>query len=175
MTEAEKSCGLFHCPFGVAYDLMPSIPWDSIPFEDSDSDDPANDYIVDVKIHKLMPEQWPCIPNWHQDFVPRDPVTLQEYPERITPERRIFMWLSGPPFTEFQDGRTIKPREWMVFTQADWHRGSASTEHCWRTFVRLAPLDIMRAGLPNESIPAPADQWIRRHCQVYLDVNKYTW
>lgn len=25
----------------------------------------------DVKIHMLMPNQYPCIPNWHFDNVPR--------------------------------------------------------------------------------------------------------
>jgi hypothetical protein len=175
MTEAEKSCGLFHCPLGEAYTLMPSIPWGDIPFEDDDTDDPLNDYIVDVKIHKLMPEQWPCIPNWHCDFIPRDPNTLVEDYSKANTDRRMFMWLSGPPLTEFKDGRKIIPKTWEAFTQADMHRGMPAIEHCWRTFVRVAPIDIVMAGLPKESIPAPPDQWIRRHAQVYLDVNKFKW
>jgi hypothetical protein len=163
-----SDCGLFHCPLEEARELMPELPWDESPILD------GVEYIVDVKVHKLMPNQWPCIPNWHGDFVPRDPVTLQERPDLIDPVQ-MFMWLSGPPFTEFRDGRKVRAREWIPFTQYDVHRGVAATEHCWRTFIRIAPADVMRVGLPNEEIPAPPEQWVRRHTQVYLDVNGFRW
>jgi hypothetical protein len=31
----------------------------------------VEDFTWDVKVHMLMPAQWPCIPNWHYDNVPR--------------------------------------------------------------------------------------------------------
>lgn len=167
---AEGTCGLFHCPLSEAIRLLPALPWDSAPIWE------GVEYVVDVKVHKLMPKQWPCIPNWHCDFVPRDEETLVERPELITDGGPPMMfWISGPPITEFKDGRTVTPGEWMEFTQRDYHRGIAATEHGWRTFIRLAPADLVRAGLPREEIPAPPDQWIRRHAQVYLDAGSYKW
>lgn len=32
---------------------------------------PIKDGVIDVKIHMLMPNQYPCIPNWHYDLVPQ--------------------------------------------------------------------------------------------------------
>ncbi len=166
----EGTCGLFHCPLDEARRLMPSIPWADAPLH------AGVDYIVDVKVHKLMPGQWPCIPNWHCDFIPRDPETLVERPDLIDgDEEPMFMWLSGPPFTEFRDGREIPARTWIEFTQMDEHRGIVATEHCWRTFARIAPAPLVRAGLPREQVPAPPSERIRRHTQVYLDAERFKW
>lgn len=165
-----NTCGLFHTPLESARRLIPELPWDLAPIRE------GVEYIADVKIHKLMPGQWPCIPNWHCDFVPRDEVTLIEQPHRIDDSAApMLMWLSGPPVTEFKDGRVVPIRQWVEFTQRDEHRGIAATDHCWRTFVRLAPVDMMRVGLPMEMIPASSDSWIRRHSQVYLDAEKFKW
>lgn len=81
--------------------------------------------------------------------------------------QKIFLILSGPPFTEFKDGRKIKPWEWNEFTQFDLHRGAKSTQHQWRLFARVAPIQLLK--------PAPSNKWIRRHCQVYLDAANFQW
>lgn len=154
-----KHPGLFHCPSDEAIVLMPELhkAWATVPVESG---------IVDVKVHMLMPGQYPCIPNWHCDFVPRDDdKTLR--PDLIDPSLEMFMWVDGPPTTEFRDGREVKPREWVKFTQLDEHRGVASTEHCWRTFIRVVPESLLK--------PAPPEQWLRRHTQVYLDAENFKW
>lgn len=155
-------CGLYHCPLGMARNLMPELQeaWDTAPIYMHEK------YIVDVKIHMLMPGQWPCIPNWHCDFVPRDD-DLQLQPHLIDDTKEILMWLSGPPITEFADGRLIMPKKWVIFNQRDQHRGVASKKHTWRTFIRLVPEPLL--------LPAEPELWIRRHAQVYLDVNQFTW
>lgn len=176
---AEGTCGLFHCPLDWARLLLPhSVPWDTLPHEVREKEHaviPSSRYVVDVKVHKLMPEQWPCIPNWHYDFIPRDPDTLQEDFSKVDPSAVMWMWLSGGPYTEFRDGREVPAHTWIPFTQKDEHRGTPAQYHSWRTFVRLTPIHLMRAGLPGEIIPAPPDQWVRRHAQVYLDAEKYRW
>jgi len=155
-------CGLFRCPLDVAPALMPEL-------------EPLFSYapryqqeraIVDVKIHMLMPGQWPCIPNWHYDFTPRDSQGIKQ-PEKRDRANKMHVLLSGPPYTEFRDGRTLHPWQWSEFTQFDEHRGSVSTDHCWRLFARVVPESLCPA--------APATQWVRRHCQVYLDSQNFEW
>lgn len=123
-------------------------------------------FLVDVKVHMLMPGQWPCIPNWHTDFCPRNEKGIKVLSER-DPKYRMYMWLSGPPFTEFKDGREVIPETWIEFNQFDEHRGTQATEHGWRMFVRVAPVEIA----PNY----PPEMWIRRHSQVYLDSETFNW
>jgi len=69
--------------------------------------------------------------------------------------------------TEFKEGEQPKPKEWFKFTQKDLHRGTKSDKHCWRGFIRAAHKDILP---PNDS-----DKVMRRHTQVYLDANNFTW
>lgn len=169
---AKGACGLFHVPLANAREIMPDLPWDEAPVRE------GVEYIADVKVHMLMPGQWPCIPNWHQDFVPRDPETLEERPDLLGPDNPpMLLWLSGPPLTEFKDEgiSAVPARTWVEFTQFDEHRGVAATEHGWRTFIRLTPVEVMREGLPHEVIPAPPEKWIRRHTQVYLDAENFKW
>lgn len=125
-------------------------------------------YLFDIKVHMLMPGQWPCIPNWHCDFVPRD--SDGKLCPDLVPEQPKTMWLyvSGHPFTQFRDGRTFYAGEWVPFTQKDWHRGSASELHCWRLFIRAAPADLV-----PDSVKKIAG--VRRHCQVYLDSENFVW
>lgn len=154
--------GLFHCPLDYAAEVMPELEevFESAPIP------PRVDYTVDVKVHMLMPGQFPCIPNWHCDFIPRDE-NKNKRPELVNPEHKMFLWLSGPPLTEFADGREVRPREWVEFTQLDEHRGTPSEEFTWRTFIRLVP----SALCPPES----PDKWLRRHTQVYLDAENFEW
>lgn len=128
------------------------------------------DYLVDVKVHMLMPGEWPCIPNWHCDFVPRDE-NLKRLPEKITPHNKMYLWISGAPFTEFREGGKISkmnPQEWLEFTQRDIHRGVASEVHTWRCFIRVIPKHFVHSTTTNVGT-------LRRHSQTYLDVNKFKW
>ena len=153
-------CGLFHCPLDKAYDLMPQLSkvFDSAP--------KVEEPIVDVKIHMLMPNQWPCIPNWHCDFVPRDKDKNRLLDKRDA-SQKMYLLLSGPPFTEFKDGRKIEPWTWSEFTQFDEHRGSCSDKHTWRLFTRISPRSLCE--------PAPQEELIRKHIQVYLNAEEFTW
>jgi len=152
-------CGVFHCPLQDAYGILPE-------FSDAFDSCPNADGILDVKVHMLMPGQYPCIPNWHYDFDPRD-----KYGRRVMEQRdsdhKMWVLLSGPPWTEWEDGRVMKPWEWSEFTQFDKHRGRPSQEHCWRVFMRVVPSSICD--------PAPRELWVRRHCQVYLDAGSFEW
>ena len=154
--------GLFHCPYKEVERLMPEI----FPIVQECPADYLIDSVLDVKIHMLMPNQWPCIPNWHHDLVPRTKVGTQDY-TAVNTHKKMYLWLSGAPFTEFSDGEFIKPRSWHGFTQLDSHRGTMSTIFTWRIFIRVAPPEFISVGIP--------DQWLRRHSQVYLDVNNFKW
>lgn len=160
-----KHPGLFHCPLPTALCLVPEDLADVM--LDAPLDRWIGDYVVDIKVHMLMPGQYPCIPNWHCDFIPRvdgeqcwDAVDLDDPP-------KMYLWIDGPPITEFRDGREVVPGEWVTFTQLDEHRGVASEEHCWRTFIRIAPVELLE--------PAPPEKWLRRHTQVYLDAENFKW
>lgn len=152
--------GLISCPLNKVRLLMPEV-WPIV----SSCPLPHVSYVVDVKVHMLMPGQYPCIPNWHGDFIPRDG-DGNLMPEYINDYDRMFLWLSGPPITEFKDGREVKPQEWVEFGQGDIHRGCVSDDFQWRLFIRLAPEWLVR----NDP-----SSYLRRHTQVYLDAGNFTW
>lgn len=153
-----QHCGLFHCPLESASALMPVFDpvFKACPIKG----------IIDVRVSMLMPGQYPCIPNWHYDFVPRDSDGTLLMDER-DPSQVMYFLISGPPVTEFRDGRKVRPWKWLPFTQFDEHRGTTSDRHCWRVFMRVVPETLLR--------PANPEQWKRRHCQVYLDAGNFTW
>lgn len=168
----KQHCGIIQ---GSIYDVLLHMPdlegilktFPKNPFE----------YTWDVKVHMLMPKQFPCIPNWHRDMVPRDE-DGNEVEEKIQPEEKMWLWVSGDPLTEFkrEDGSTylIKPKTWTPFTQLDWHRGTAATEFGWRGLIRACPhtLDISNKNVNN---PFGVDSPLRRHSQVYLDAENFSW
>lgn len=127
-------------------------------------------YRVDVKIHMLMPEQYPCIPNWHRDFVPRDE-TLNKSLEGLSDDK-MYMWISSAPLTEYLDEEHKKyfkeSQKWSSFTQHDLHRGTKCEEHIWRCFIRVIPKHFIHSTTINVGE-------LRRHTQVYLDSKKFTW
>ena len=128
---------------------------------------PHPDYYVDAKVHMLMPNQYPCIPNWHRDAVPRDEDNkFIEDAKDIN--QKMYLWISGTPITEFVGDIELKPKEWLEFTQTDVHRGTVSTKHQWRLFIRLTPASLV--SRPNTGKDA-----LRRHSQVYLDSSNFTW
>jgi hypothetical protein len=157
------------CTFEKTVELMPEVKPildELIPTLQYDKDQ----YLVDVKVHMLMPNEWPCIPNWHRDFVPRD-ANHNRLPNLVTPEDKMYLWISGAPFTEFREGSKtwqIEPQQWMSFTQMDVHRGTMSEAHTWRCFIRVIPKKFVHPTTTNIGTQ-------RRHSQTYLDVNKFKW
>lgn len=59
-----------------------------------------NNYTFDIKVHMLMPGQFPCIPNWHYDNVPRIN-NVQDF-NRVSLDKHMYLWISGAPLTEFK-------------------------------------------------------------------------
>lgn len=162
--------GVMLCSFDKTVELMPEVKpiLDELyPLLEFDKEE----YVVDVKIHMLMPKQFPCIPNWHRDFVPRDENLKRDF-KAVTGEK-MYMWLSGTPLTEYRDSETgetyfKEEQKWHTFTQNDLHRGTMSNEHTWRCFIRVIPRKFIHGTTINVGK-------IRRHTQVYLDSNKFNW
>jgi hypothetical protein len=164
----KSHCGVMLCSFDETAKLMPEVKpiLDEVkPLLEGDE----SEYMVDVKVHMLMPGQFPCIPNWHFDFMPRD-----DEGNRIkgsASKKKMYMWLSSPPLTEYKKrGKvTSKPaQQWHTFTQSDLHRGTESKEHVWRCFIRVIPKEFVHTCTINNGK-------IRRHTQVYLDSNDFKW
>jgi hypothetical protein len=155
---SKQHCGVHQAPFAELLKLMPDLK----PILASFPDEPEN-FTWDVKVHMLMPRQYPCIPNWHTDNVPREN-GVQRF-DRVRPEYPMWMWLSGPPLTQFKHGYVL-PRQWHRFTQLDEHRGTMASDFGWRCFIRATFQEIQ---MPK------AGSWQRRHCQVYLDAETYQW
>ena len=136
--------------------LSPEFTWD--------------DYYIDVKIHMLMPDQYPCIPNWHFDFLPRGEDGKRCSNERS--DKKMYMWLSSAPLTLYKgkDGKEFtKPaQEWHSFTQSDMHRGQISEDRVWRCFIRVIPKEFLHTVTKNVGE-------IRRHIQAYCDSSKFRW
>lgn len=153
-----QHCGVHQAPAEQVFRLMPDLACvlDTFP-------DKADQFTWDVKVHMLMPGQYPCIPNWHTDFVPRIN-GLQRF-DLVRPDLPMYMWVSGPPLTQFKHG-FAHPQKWIRFTQLDEHRGVPAADFGWRGFIRAT----------NREIQAPKQgDWLRRHSQVYLDAGGYQW
>jgi len=117
----------------------------------------------------LMPNQYPCIPNWHFDNVPR--VNNKQDFDLVKPDAPMYIWLSGSPLTEFRKGGKswhINPKHWVRFTQCDEHRGTMSNAFQWRGFIRATHKSIA----PQNRVGSDP---LRRHCQVYLDSSNFSW
>jgi hypothetical protein len=153
-----QHCGVHQAPYSVVLDLMPDLRPVLETFPDV-----AEDFTWDVKVHMLMPGQYPCIPNWHTDFVPREG-GVQKF-DRIKPELPMYLWLSGPPLTQFKHG-FVRSKTWIRFNQLDEHRGIPSDDFRWRGFIRATHRGIQEPK---------ASGWLRRHTQVYLNAETYQW
>ena len=156
---SKQHCGVHQAPIREVIRLMPEVANMII----STFPDECEWFTWDVKVHMLMPRQYPCIPNWHTDNVPRIN-GLQRF-DKIKPELPMWAWISGPPLTQFKHGY-LTAGKWHRFTQLDEHRGTMASEFGWRGFIRATHRDIQG---PRES------NWLRRHCQVYLDAETYQW
>lgn len=159
-------CGVFKAEWHGAIALQPELEPILNELEKSGLlEYDTNHYVVDSKIHMLMPNQYPCIPNWHYDMIPRDENLKQGFNQCVSD--KMFLWVSNEPLTQFKETGTIKPKTWTPFTQKDLHRGTVAKEHIWRCFIRVCPKTILE--------PADSKYWLRRHCQVYLDSNNFKW
>ncbi len=153
-----QHCGVHQATASTLLELMPDLTSILATFPDD-----AELFTWDVKIHMLMPRQYPCVPNWHVDNVPR--VNGIQRFDLIRSELPMYLWLSNGPLTQFQHGY-VQPRVWHRFTQIDQHRGTAAGDFGWRCFIRATHKDIQPPKLKNH---------LRRHCQVYLDAKEYQW
>jgi hypothetical protein len=167
---SKSKAGVMLCSFDKTKAIMPEISGlleEVKPMLEMSEDN----YVVDVKVHMLMPNSYPCIPNWHYDFLPRDGDG-----KRIKGERsklKMFMWISGEPLTIYKDRETGKEytkecKKWHSFTQDDMHRGSMSEIHTWRCFIRVIPKKFIHKTTKNIGEE-------RRHIQVYCDSSKFRW
>ena len=163
---SEQKCGIHR---GTIHDLRMYMPDVYNLVNKTFPDKNLNHYIWDVKVHMLMPNQFPCIPNWHYDNIPR--VNNKQDFDLIKKDSPMYIWVSNAPLTEFRkNGKTwfIKPNKWTKITQLDEHRGTMSTDFQWRGFIRATHKSI---SPQNKSGHNP----IRQHTQVYLDVNNFNW
>lgn len=155
---SQQHCGVHQAPIEQAKRLMPDLKTLLETFPDK-----PELFTWDIKVHMLMPNQYPCIPNWHCDFVPREN-GIQRF-DLINPQYPMYCWISGPPLTQFKHG-FLHPGKWHRFTQQDEHRGTKAAEFSWRCFIRATHYKIQ--------MPKSCD-WLRRHSQVYLDAETYQW
>lgn len=125
--------------------------------------DKHEDFTWDVKVHMLMPRQFPCMPGWHTDFVPR--VNGIQRFDLCKLDLPMYVWVSGAPLTEFKHG-FLTPKKWHRFNQADEHRGCMSDSFTWRAFIR---------GIHKDILPPKEADYLRRHTQVYIVDNNYQW
>jgi len=168
---SKNHCGVMLCSYEQTVEMMPDVK----PILDELTEQlemPWSEYVVDVKVHMLMPEQFPCIPNWHYDFRPRDEEGKHVKDAEISP-LKMFLWLSGTPLTLFksrEDGSEYEhpAQEWHSMTQADMHRGQASEEHTLRGFIRVIPKKFIHPTTINVGTK-------RIHTQIYLDSRKFRW
>lgn len=154
----KQHCGIHQAPYEKVLELMPDLSEIMATFPDV-----PTDFTWDIKVHMLMPRQYPCIPHWHTDNVPRID-GIQRF-DLIRLEKPMYMWISGGPLTQFKHG-FILPQRWVRFNQTDEHRGTAAAEFCWRAFIRASHKDIL---------PPKASDFLRRHCQVYVDEDTCQW
>jgi hypothetical protein len=154
----KQHCGVHQAPIEVAKKLMPDLRalLDTFPAIQAE-------FTWDIKVHMLMPRQYACIPNWHRDFVPR--VNGIQRHDLCTPELPMYLWVSGAPLVQFRDGY-VPAATWHRFTQLDEHRGTQADDFRWRGFIRATHRSIL--------VPKKTGH-LRRHTQVYLDANEFTW
>lgn len=100
---SSQECGVHRACFDDLVKVMPDLICikDSFP-------ERVDDFVWDVKVHMLMPNQFPCIPNWHFDNIPR--VNNKQDFDKVTPDLPMYLWISNEPLTEFRDKGKIKPK-----------------------------------------------------------------
>lgn len=195
--------GLFRATFGEAQYYLPELNrlYLSAMHMLVDQGLDPNSYELDIKIHMLMPNQYPCIPNWHCDNVPRDANGNTQYGliEGDDPFP-MFIWLSGTPCTEFisreitvnepQSHADISKMIKACSNAADPYEVSPLITHidpnCWYSMDRKTPhrgaistrnqwrvfCRLTHKSMMKERIQTSV---VRRHSQVYLDSANFSW
>jgi hypothetical protein len=158
----KQHCGVHRASWAQLQDNMTDVAHLVI----NDFPEDVQDFTWDVKVHMLMPNQYPCIPNWHFDNVPR--VNNAQDWDQVRTDLPMYLWISGEPLTEFRTGSKIRAEEWRRFTQEDEHRGTISNHFTWRGFIRATHKDILPANPSGTNV-------LRRHSQVYLDASNFSW
>jgi hypothetical protein len=158
----KQHCGVHRSSYTQLINNMPDVA----ELVASTFPDELDNFTWDVKVHMLMPSQYPCIPNWHYDNIPR--VNNEQDWDQVRTDLPMYLYISGPPFTEFREGGLVKSGSWTRFTQKDEHRGTMSTDFNWRCFIRATHKDILPSNPAGSNV-------LRRHSQVYLDVNNFSW
>ncbi|AUG88457.1 hypothetical protein PQC39_gp093 [Vibrio phage Vp_R1] len=169
---SKSHCGVMLCTLSQTLEFMPELE-QVLEELTPELEMGWDDYLIDVKVHMLMPNQFPCIPNWHFDFRPRDENGELDKSFDVNGELpKMYMWLSGSPLTLYKsrDGEEYeKPaKQWHSFTQADLHRGQMSEEHTWRCFIRVIPKKFVHGFTKNVGTR-------RIHTQVYCDSRTFHW
>ena len=154
---SKQHCGVHMAPLSAVREFMPDVA-DLI---DDSFPENSEDFTWDIKVHMLMPLQYPCIPNWHVDAVPRVN-GLQRF-DLVKADLPLYLWVSGPPLTQFESGY-LQPKVWHRYSQNDKHRGISASDFSWRGLIRATHKDIEK--------PKTGD-YLRRHSQVYLDAATY--
>lgn len=158
--------GLRKATFDQVITLMPDLRELIYTFPEN-----PTEFYWDIKVHMLMPNQYPCIPNWHFDNVPRNKKGSQDF-SKVDETKPMYLWLSGEPLTQFRkDDKSwfVDPLKWVRFTQKDEHRGTVSNKFTWRCFIRATHKDLTSKNPDKNHDP------LRRHSQVYLDSNEFMW
>ncbi|WP_336704436.1 hypothetical protein [Chryseobacterium indologenes] len=168
----KQHCGVIQGEYTDVLELMPDLAELLKSFPEN-----LNDFIWDVKVHMLMPNQYPCIPNWHRDMIPRDS-DLKEDESKIDESKPMYLWLSNAPLTIFKDQYgeeyEVEAGKWHRFTQRDWHCGQPAKEFTWRGLIRACHKDL---GINSKTVNNPFENKsvLRRHSQVYLDAGNFKW
>jgi hypothetical protein len=195
-------CGLFRCDLTEAYNVMPELAelYETAPIPR----DQYDQWEIDIKIHMLMPRQWPCIPNWHCDNVPRDANGITDYnlAKRVAAESPpMYLWVSSTPCTQFLSRNITMP--YMPENHGDVGKfitklGLREDLHDDRpllTTIEPQQWISMNCLTPHRGTLSDKHQWrifarlthksilptraqtsvLRRHCQVYLDAAEFTW
>ena len=189
-------CGLFRSTASEGAELIPELAGllNSCPVKDLDA------YEFDVKIHMLMPGQYPCVPNWHCDNVPRDVNRKLAYNEaKLREEPPMLLWVSNGPHTEFlarpaymarapkdhgevadfvnslkeSVGDDIAVTRFLPAQQ--WVSFSSTAPHRGRASDQHQWRVFVRATHKSVLPVRPKVHLLRRHCQVYLDSAKFSW
>src|SRR3954471_6044938 len=92
---SKQHCGMHQAPWWAVREQMPDL----VPVL-STFPGVRGDYSWDVKVHMLMPRQYPCIPGWHVDNVPRAADGRQMF-DQVRLDLGMWMWVSGGPLTQF--------------------------------------------------------------------------
>lgn len=158
---SKQICGVHQASIATLLKEMPDLHEILVDFPEN-----PEDFSWDVKVHMLMPSQYPCIPNWHYDNVPR--VNNKQDFDKLQTDKPMYLYISNEPLTEFRCGGKVQAGKWRRFTQEDEHRGTRSEAFQWRGFIRATHKDISPAIKSGHN-------HVRVHSQVYLDVGNFSW